>query len=71
MKYQMTTSEPVIRRRPVKKVILKILQNSQEDTCKIDLKINLQRNLKIDSSTVVFTCESCEIFKNFFFVEHW
>ena len=28
-------------------------------------------NLKIDSSTVVFFCESCEIFKNTYFVEHW
>ena len=27
-------------------------------------------NLKIDSSTVVLSCESCEIFKNAFFVEH-
>ena len=27
-------------------------------------------NLKIDSSTVVIFCESCEIFKNTYFVEH-
>ena len=27
-------------------------------------------NLKIDSSTVVFSCEPCEIFKNAYFVEH-
>ena len=27
-------------------------------------------NLKMDSSTVVFSCESCEIFKNPYFVEH-
>ena len=28
-------------------------------------------NLKIDSSTVVFSRESCETFKNTYFVEHW
>ena len=27
-------------------------------------------NLKVDSSTVVFSCESCEILKNTYFVEH-
>ena len=45
-------------------------QTSQEDTCKIDLKINFKMNLKIDSSTVLLSCESCEIFKNTYFVEH-
>ena len=59
-----------VRRRSVKNVLLKILQNSQEDTCKIDLKVNLKMNLKIDSSSVVFPCESCENFKNTYFVEH-
>ena len=54
----------------MKKVLLKILQNSQEDICKIDLKINLNMNLKIDSSTVAFFCESCEIFKNTYSAEH-
>ena len=55
----------------MKKVLLKISQNSQEDTFKIDSKINVKINLKIDSSTVVFSCESCETFKNTYFVEHW
>ena len=64
------TAEAVARRCSVKKVLLKILQNSQEETCKIDLKINFRMNLKIDSSTVVFSCKSCEIFKNTYFVEH-
>ena len=54
----------------VKKVLLKISRNSQEDTCKIDLKMNLKMNLNIDPSTVVFSCESCEIFKSTYFVEH-
>ena len=60
------TAEAVVWRCSVKKVLLKISQNSLEDTCKIDLKINLKMNLKIDSSPVVFSCES----KNIFFVEH-
>ena len=40
------------------KVLLKISQISQEDTCDIDLKINFKINLKISSSTVVFFCGS-------------
>ena len=55
------TAEAVIRRCSVKKVHLKIFQNSQE----IDFKMNL----KIDSSTVIFSCEFCEFFKNTFFIE--
>ena len=27
-------------------------------------------NFKIDSSTVVFSCETCKTFKNSYFVEH-
>ena len=53
-----------------KKRSLKISQNSQENTGKIDLKVNLKMNLEIDSSSVVFSCESCEIFKNTHFLEH-
>ena len=47
-----------------------ISKNSQEDIFKIDSKINLRMNLKIDSSTVMFSCESCETFKNTYFVEY-
>ena len=64
------TVEAVVRRCSVKNVLLKILQNSQEGTCKIDLKVNLKMNLKIDSRSVVFSCESCEIFQNTYFLEH-
>ena len=28
-------------------------------------------NLKIHFSTVMFSCESCRIFKNTYFAEHW
>ena len=48
------TAEAAVRRCSVKNVLLKILQNSQEDTCKIDLKVNFKMNLKIDSSSVMF-----------------
>ena len=65
-----TPAEAHIWRCSVKKVLLKISQNPQEDPCKIDLKMNLKMNLKIGSSTVEFFCESCEIFKNTYFVEH-
>ena len=53
----------VVRSYSVKKVLVKISQNSQEDTCKIDLKTNLKMNLKMHSCTVVFSCESCKILK--------
>ena len=66
MKYQKT----YCRSSSVKNVLLKILQNSQEDTCKIDLKVNLKMNLKIDSSSVVLSCESCEIVMKTYFLEH-
>ena len=66
----MPTSEAVVWKFSVKKALLKNSQNSQEATCKIDLKINLNMNLKIDSSTVLLSCESFEDFKNTCFVEH-
>ena len=62
-------AEADVQRCSVKKVLLKISQNSQEDICKTDLKINFKINLKIDSNTVVFFCESCEIFNTIFFVD--
>ena len=58
----MPTSEAVVWRCSVKKVLLKNSQNSQEGTCKIDLKIDLTMNLKIGSSTVLLFCE---IFRRF------
>ena len=54
----------------LKKILLKISQNSQEDTCKIDLKINFKMNLTIDTSTVVVSCKFFEIFKSTYFLEH-
>ena len=34
------------------------------------LKINFKMNLTIDSSTVMFSCQSYEIFKSTYFLEH-
>ena len=48
--------EAVARRCSVKKVFLKISQNSQEN--------------KKETLAQVFSCEFCEIFKNAFFIEH-
>ena len=46
----------------MEKGVLKILQNSQENTCaRISFLIKLH---------FLFSCEFCEIFKNIFFVEH-
>ena len=70
IKYQKPTAEAVVWSCSVKKVLLKTFQNSQEDTFKKDSKINLKMNLKTDSNTVVFSCESCETFKNTYFEEH-
>ena len=64
MKYQRPTTEAVVRS---KKRSLKNFAKKQENTCKIDLKVNLKMNLKTDSSSVVFSCESCEIFQNTYF----
>ena len=46
------------RRCSIKKVFIKILQSSQENTC---ARVTL---------TQVFSCEFCKIFKNSFFTEY-
>ena len=51
-------SEAVVQRCSLKKVFLKISQNSQENTCtRVSFSIKLQAQ----------TCEFCEILKNTFF----
>ena len=57
------TADPVVWRCSVKKVLLKISQISQEDTRKIKLKINFKMNLKINSSTVVFSVNLTEFLR--------
>ena len=64
--------EAVVRRCFVKKVFLKIPQNSQENTCARDsFLIKLQalacNFIKKETLAQVFSCEFCEISKNTFF----
>ena len=51
-------------RYSIKKIFWKISQNSQENTCaRVSLLIKLQ-------ASGLFSCKSCEIYKNIFFKEH-
>ena len=65
-------AEAVVRKCSVKEVFLKILQNSQENTCaRASFLIKLQF-IKKQTLAQVFSCEFCELFKNTFFIEnHW
>ena len=59
----------------VKKVFLKILQNSLESICvRVSFLINLQAKacnfIKKETLAQVFSCEYCEISKNNFLTEH-
>ena len=59
------------RRCSVKKVLLEILQNSQEYTWATDyLQPQACNFIKKESLTQVFCCEFWEISKNNFFIEH-
>ena len=63
------------RRCSIRKVFLKILQNSQENTCtRVLFLIKLQAEacnfIKKETLAQVFSCEFCEIFKNTFFTGH-
>ena len=53
---------------PVKKVLLKILQISQENTC-VGVFFGLQLYQK-ETPRQVFFCEICEIIKSTYFEEH-
>ena len=52
----------------VKNVFLKILQNSQENTC---ARVQVCNFIKKETLSQVFSCEFCEILKNTFFIEHF
>ena len=57
----------------LKKVFLKILQNSQENTCvgvSFLIKPQTCNFIKKETPTRVFSCEFFEIFKNTYFVEY-
>ena len=63
-----TNPEAAVRRCSVKKVVLKISQNSQENTY---VGVCLTWNFtKKETPTQLFYCEFCEIFKNTFFIKH-
>ena len=47
-----------------KKLLLKILENSQENTC---TEVFFYQSYR----SQVFSCEFWEIFKNTYFVKHW
>ena len=58
-----------------KKVFLKILQNSQENTCtRASILRKLQASacnfIKKETLAHVFSCKFCKIFRNTFFTEH-
>ena len=70
-------AEAVAERSSVKKVLLKISQNSQEDTCvgvSFLIKLEVSGNfVKKEALTQVFFCEFCEAFKNIYrtYAEHF
>ena len=59
------------QRCSVKKVVLKISQNSQENTCArviflVKLQVLAYNFIKEETMAQVFSCESCKIYKNTF-----
>ena len=70
------SSEAVVQSCSVEKVLLKITQNSQENTCaRVSFLIKLQAEacnfIKREILAQVFSCEICEISKNTFFTEYF
>ena len=70
-------AEAVTQKCSVKKVFLKIFQNSKESTCaRVSFLTKLQASalylqlIKKETLVQVFYCEFCEISKNTFFTEH-
>ena len=63
-------TEAVVQSCPVKKVFLKFLQNSQENTCsRISFLIKLQTSgnfIEKEALAQVFSSEFCKIFMNTF-----
>ena len=56
--------EAVLRRCSVKKLFLRISENSQENTC---TEVSFYQSYR----SPVLSCEFCEIFKNTYFVKDW
>ena len=60
-------SEAVVRRCFVKNVLLKISQNSQENTCvRVSFLIKACNFIQKETLAQVFSCEFCKISKNTF-----
>ena len=60
-------TEAVVRRCSVKKVLLKISQNSQENSCARVSFLNFIKNfIKKETLVQVFSCEFCKFSKNTF-----
>ena len=59
--YVTYTSEAVIKRCSVKKAVLEVSQNSQENAC---ARVSFLKERLFLAQ--LFSCEVCEIFKNFF-----
>ena len=63
-----TVTEAVAMRCSIKKVFLKMLENSQGNTCVgVSFLPQAWNFMKKETPTHVFSCEFCEIFKNTFF----
>ena len=54
----------------MKKVFLKISQNSQENTCARVCFLSYCNFIKKETLGQMFSCEFCEFFKNIVFTEH-
>ena len=66
-------TEAVTGRSSVKKLLLKMLQNSKENICAgVSYLIQLQTwgSIQKETPAQVFYCEFCEFFKNTYLVEH-
>ena len=60
-------TEALIQRCSVKKLLIEISQNSQENTCaRVSFLIKTCNFIKKESLAQVFSCEFCEISKNIF-----
>ena len=69
------STEVVTQRCSVKKMLLRILQNFEENTYirvsfLIKLNVSACNFIKKEILTQVFSCKFCEIFKNTFSIEH-
>ena len=66
-------SEAVVRRYSVKKLFLKISQNSQENTCAKSLffnKVQACNFIKKETLVQMFSFKCCQTSKNTFFIEY-